>query len=126
MNNLQPLAAKTAYVPTPISERPEKAGTYILVHYTGSIGSMKFDGRVWWDMVPSVTHWLKPVHSSYLHTPSEMEKLIGDIWGAAVARAVEELEYPDGKKGGWGSPSQEDFINNLLNPTQDVNTKAKD
>lgn len=45
----------------PISDKPEKAGNYVLIHKTGEMGIMTFDGRVWWGMADSVTHYLRPL-----------------------------------------------------------------
>jgi hypothetical protein len=50
------------YIETPISEKPEKSGWYILIMpKQGFIRHAYFDDSGSWDIVDNFTHWLKPL-----------------------------------------------------------------
>jgi hypothetical protein len=50
------------YIETPISEKPDKSGWYILIMpKQGFIRHAYFDDSGSWDIVDNFTHWLKPL-----------------------------------------------------------------
>lgn len=54
------------YIPTPISEKPEKAGEYNVIMNNDAIGKLFFNGTTWWKCATrwAATHWLRPVPRS--------------------------------------------------------------
>jgi hypothetical protein len=107
MDKIQPLAAKTVYEVVPVSEKPEKPGWYHCIDADGENRFTFYNGKRWGNYreLPALVSWLRSVLSSFVHTPEEMEKLIGMVWDAAISYAI-----------GDDAPDRTTFIQQLLNP----------
>lgn len=75
------------WIEKPISETPEKDGSYVLIHKSGATGRMRCDGGKWWDMCDSVTHYLVPIEVDHVLTDGE---LTSEDWAKAQLMLIDE------------------------------------
>lgn len=71
-----------------ISQKPDKAGSYVLVSKANTYALNRWDGKVWWDNPIIYTHWLRPLD----HLPLSREQA-EKVWDAAVDFTEDRIVY---------------------------------